>query len=103
MPSNSIANGSALVPQREALNLEVAKSNNNTEHHAPMRISDDDSHPPPSKRILASEEDRLMAAHMATMPSANFKITSRGDGSLMVGMEVNGVMYHGVLFAQARV
>lgn len=60
---------------------------------------------PPRKRLM-TDEDRLLAH--AGMPSAHLKITSRNDGrseidsSLVVTMEVNGIMYQGVLFAQHR-
>ncbi|XP_064607728.1 AT-rich interactive domain-containing protein 3A-like isoform X1 [Liolophura sinensis] len=59
---------------------------------------------PPRKRLYLSEEERLMAH--AGMPSCHLKITSRNDGrceidnSLVVSMEINGIMYQGVLFAQ---
>lgn len=33
------------------------------------------------------------------IPSAHLKITSRGENSLVVSMEINGTMYQGVLFA----
>ncbi|XP_067665272.1 AT-rich interactive domain-containing protein 3C-like isoform X1 [Haliotis asinina] len=62
---------------------------------------------PPRKRML-SEEERILAH--AGMPSAHLKITSRIcisddgrseiDNSLVVSMEINGIMYQGVLFAQ---
>ncbi|XP_052791466.1 AT-rich interactive domain-containing protein 3C-like isoform X2 [Mya arenaria] len=57
---------------------------------------------PPRKRLM-TEEDRIMA-HPG-MPSAHLKITSRNDGrteidnSLVISMEINGIMYQGVLFA----
>lgn len=61
---------------------------------------------PPRKRLMTEEErfsERIMA-HPA-MPSAHLKITSRNDGrsevdnSLVISMEINGIMYQGVLFA----
>lgn len=58
---------------------------------------------PPRKRLLTSEEERLIS-HVG-MPSTHIKITSRNDGrsdidnSLVVSMEINGIMYQGVLFA----
>ncbi|XP_052281177.1 AT-rich interactive domain-containing protein 3C-like [Dreissena polymorpha] len=57
---------------------------------------------PPRKRLM-TEEDRIMP-HPA-MPTAHLKITSRNDGrteidnSLVISMEINGIMYQGVLFA----
>ncbi|XP_063431906.1 AT-rich interactive domain-containing protein 3C-like isoform X2 [Mytilus trossulus] len=58
---------------------------------------------PPRKRLLTTEEERLIS-HVG-MPSTHIKITSRNDGrsdidnSLVVSMEINGIMYQGVLFA----
>lgn len=60
---------------------------------------------PPRKRLM-TEEDRIMA-HPG-MPSTHIKITSRNDGrteidnSLVVSMEINGIMYQGVLFAHQQ-
>ncbi|XP_059179367.1 AT-rich interactive domain-containing protein 3C-like [Physella acuta] len=57
---------------------------------------------PPRKRLI-TENDRILPT---SMHSAHFKITSRNDGrseidtSLVVSMEINGIMYQGVLFAQ---
>ncbi|KAI0208020.1 hypothetical protein LSAT2_007295 [Lamellibrachia satsuma] len=71
-------------------------------HHHRSMLSSQKMEPPPKRMTL--DEDRL-AAHMG-MPSAHLKITSRNDGraefdnSLVVSMEINGIMYQGVLFAQ---
>ncbi|CAL1535319.1 unnamed protein product [Lymnaea stagnalis] len=57
---------------------------------------------PPRKRLI-TESERVLPH---SMHSAHFKITSRNDGrseidtSLVVSMEINGIMYQGVLFAQ---
>ncbi|KAK3606042.1 hypothetical protein CHS0354_025092 [Potamilus streckersoni] len=57
---------------------------------------------PPRKR-LHTDDDRIMPH--ASIPAAHLKITSRNDGrseidnSLVVSMEINGIMYQGVLFA----
>ncbi|XP_021345952.1 AT-rich interactive domain-containing protein 3A-like isoform X1 [Mizuhopecten yessoensis] len=58
---------------------------------------------PPRKRLMTSEEERIISHN--NMPSTHIKITSRNDGrteidnSLVVSMEINGIMYQGVLFA----
>uniref|UniRef100_A0A915PQX4 REKLES domain-containing protein n=1 Tax=Setaria digitata TaxID=48799 RepID=A0A915PQX4_9BILA len=49
-----------------------------------------------SNNLLANlATERLFGA----IPSAHLKITSRGENSLVVSMEINGTMYQGVLFA----
>lgn len=60
--------------------------------------------PPPAKRLL-SEEDSATDKAVSGLAGAHIKISNRGDGrngenSLVVSMELNGVMYQGVLFAQ---
>ncbi|XP_055349704.1 AT-rich interactive domain-containing protein 3A-like [Paramacrobiotus metropolitanus] len=63
---------------------------------------------PANKRPKNGIEEELRAPFpmMHTgLPSAHLKITSRGDGrsmdgSLVISMEINGIMYQGVLFAQ---
>ncbi|CAL4203591.1 unnamed protein product, partial [Meganyctiphanes norvegica] len=72
--------------------------------------------PPAAKRQAANEDPcelRFPPPSTPTptptgqsAPGANIKITSRGDGrnsdqSLVVSMEINGILYQGVLFAQA--
>ncbi|XP_022235718.1 protein dead ringer homolog, partial [Limulus polyphemus] len=92
-----------MFPQQEALNLEVPR--NSVHPSQPADKMEDSIETPPAKRFL-SEEELLLAR--ATLPSAHLKITSRGDGrspidnSLVVSMEINGVMYQGVLFAQTH-
>ncbi|XP_065168060.1 protein dead ringer-like isoform X2 [Atheta coriaria] len=86
-----------LEPQKEALNLSDA---------SPPMIKREPEHrdsPPPAKKFIKDSND-----HPAKMmaPSTNIKINSRGDArngdnSLVVSMELNGVTYQGVLFAQA--
>ncbi|XP_022237248.1 AT-rich interactive domain-containing protein 3C-like isoform X2 [Limulus polyphemus] len=95
------------VPQQEALNLQMPRNS----HHSVRpkesltRKMEDVINSPPAKRFL-SDDDLLWAR--ATLPSAHFKITSRVDGrsqadnSLVVSMEINGVMYQGLLFAQSH-
>ncbi|OWA51632.1 Protein dead ringer-like protein [Hypsibius exemplaris] len=58
------------------------------------------------KSGMEYDDDRPypMPVH-AGLPTAHFKIASRGDGrtvdsSLVISMEINGIMYQGVLFAQ---
>ncbi|VDK76743.1 unnamed protein product [Litomosoides sigmodontis] len=49
-----------------------------------------------SNNLLASlATERLFGG----IPSAHLKITSRGENTLVVSMEINGTMYQGVLFA----
>uniref|UniRef100_A0AAF5Q2Y6 Uncharacterized protein n=2 Tax=Wuchereria bancrofti TaxID=6293 RepID=A0AAF5Q2Y6_WUCBA len=49
-----------------------------------------------SNNLLANlATERLFGS----IPSAHLKITSRGENSLVVSMEINGTMYQGVLFA----
>merc|ERR1719187_2235103 len=70
------------------------------------------SAPPNAKRQLAHDDPQEVRIPPHNnipspgLPGANIKITSRGDGrnndqSLVVSMEINGVIYQGVLFAQA--
>ncbi|XP_060817803.1 protein dead ringer isoform X4 [Bombus pascuorum] len=60
--------------------------------------------PPPAKRLL-SQDDSPMEKSATVATGTHIKISNRGDGrngdnSLVVSMELNGVMYQGVLFAQ---
>ncbi|KAG8189633.1 hypothetical protein JTE90_009563 [Oedothorax gibbosus] len=113
-----------VMPQQEALNLEVSSrsstttnnnnnssnnNNNNNNEHKPlnMRKQHFEEDVRPSKRLLM-EEERLHSRSTISMPSTHIKITNnRGpDGrtqndssSLTVTMEVNGIMYQGLLFA----
>ncbi|GLV40612.1 retained [Carabus blaptoides fortunei] len=85
-------------PQKEALNLsEATNSVSNSIKREPERDP-----PPPAKR-LQHDEDR---GSPVSSPSTHIKINSRGDArtgdnSLVVSMELNGVTYQGVLFAQS--
>ncbi|XP_061927538.1 protein dead ringer isoform X5 [Apis cerana] len=61
--------------------------------------------PPPAKRLLSDEDSPPEKNAPATL-GTHIKISNRGDGrngdnSLVVSMELNGVMYQGVLFAQS--
>jgi hypothetical protein len=92
-------------PQREALNLEVREQQARAlQESIVKRESDEPVGPPPPKRIMSSEDN--MNKHSG-VSGTHIKIASRGDGragmdnSLVVSMEINGVMYQGVLFAQS--
>ncbi|XP_067001246.1 protein dead ringer isoform X2 [Anabrus simplex] len=84
-----------MEPQKEALNLDVREREVKREHEEPVG-------PPPAKRLLGDEDGVKMA-----QSGTHIKIASRGDGragmdnSLVVSMEINGIMYQGVLFAQS--
>ncbi|CAG5134425.1 unnamed protein product, partial [Candidula unifasciata] len=91
------------LTERDALAVEAAsrameEATRKMEHA--NRVSLDDG--PPRKRLL-TDNDRILPS---SLHSAHFKITSRNDGrseidtSLVVSMEINGIMYQGVLFAQ---
>ncbi|XP_037078645.1 AT-rich interactive domain-containing protein 3A-like, partial [Pollicipes pollicipes] len=56
----------------------------------------DDLSPPPNKRARSDDEEHKMNA----LPHTKMSISSKGDGSLVLSMELNGVVYQGVLFAQ---
>ncbi|XP_064474485.1 AT-rich interactive domain-containing protein 3C-like isoform X2 [Ornithodoros turicata] len=104
---NSIASMALGVPQQqEALNLEVPRGD-----HKPLdsrRLLEDPlTNGPPPKRFLSVDEERLLA-HTAQMPTTHIKVISRGDGrtqvdsSMVVTMDINGITYQGVLFAQTH-
>ncbi|XP_035710015.1 protein dead ringer homolog isoform X2 [Folsomia candida] len=67
-------------------------NNNNNNHHAA---------PPPPKRLAMDDPDTPpRSISIPALTGANIKINSRGDGrdsSLVVSMEINGIMYVGVL------
>ncbi|XP_077516205.1 AT-rich interactive domain-containing protein 3A-like isoform X3 [Amblyomma americanum] len=97
------------VPQQqEALNLEVPRGGS-SDHKVldPRRLLDESLGGPPSKRFLSSEEERLLA-HSMQPHTTHIKLNSRGDGrnqadnSMSVTMEVNGIIYHGVLYPQSH-
>jgi hypothetical protein len=61
---------------------------------------------PPCKRPTMFDDDRRFLAHLG-VPTAHLKMTSHNNGgrleydnSMVVSMEINGLMYQGVLFAQ---
>ncbi|XP_076475685.1 retained isoform X7 [Bombus vancouverensis nearcticus] len=105
-------------PQREALDLGLRSS---PICLSPMRQSSPSSggsiqikkdqdltntcRMPPAKRSL-SEDDSPVEKNPMVAAGTHIKISNRGDGrngdnSLVVSMELNGVMYQGVLFAQS--
>ncbi|KAK0088059.1 hypothetical protein PV325_013247 [Microctonus aethiopoides] len=104
--------------QREALDLGLRSSPNSTSpnRHSPItginlhhkREHDIDScAPPPLKRSLFDDDvNNVNDKSVPTFAGTHIKISNRGDNktgdnSLVVSMELNGVMYQGVLFAQA--
>lgn len=97
---------SLFVPQQEALNLEVPRGGS-ADHKVldPRRLLGESLGPPASKRFISSDEDGLLAHSMHT---THIKMNSRGDGrgqadnSMSVTMEVNGIIYHGVLYPQSH-
>ncbi|XP_044589672.1 protein dead ringer isoform X3 [Cotesia glomerata] len=104
-------------PQREALDLGLRTSPTSTSplrHSSPssggsLQVKKDrDSHDPSAfishKRTLS--EDEGPHEKIPALPGTHIKISNRGDGrngdnSLAVSMEINGMMYQGVLYAQS--
>ncbi|KAG7198141.1 hypothetical protein KM043_005560 [Ampulex compressa] len=104
-------------PQREALDLGLRSSpvSSSPARQSPPSLGgsvqvkrDQDltgtPGPPPAKRLLSDEESPV-EKHVPASVGTHIKISNRGDGrngdnSLVVSMELNGVMYQGVLFAQ---
>ncbi|XP_043796773.1 protein dead ringer isoform X2 [Apis laboriosa] len=111
-------------PQREALDLGLSREflfHRSSPVSSPARQSSPSSGgsmqvkrdteltvapgPPPAKRLL-SDEDSPPEKNAPPTLGTHIKISNRGDGrngdnSLVVSMELNGVMYQGVLFAQS--
>ncbi|XP_066590471.1 AT-rich interactive domain-containing protein 3C isoform X2 [Prorops nasuta] len=103
-------------PQREALDLGLRSSpvpSSPTRQSPPGnsvqtkkdRESSGTPGPTPAKRLLPDEETTDEKVMVPTFAGTHIKIDNGGDGkngdnSLVVSMELNGVMYHGVLFAQ---
>ncbi|XP_074032588.1 retained isoform X3 [Leptinotarsa decemlineata] len=89
-------------PQKEPINLSESSSQSSTVKREP----DHRESPPPPKRLLKEEEEAELPLTPKSSPtSTHIKINSRGDSrngdnSLVVSMEINGVTYQGVLFAQ---
>ncbi|XP_053975287.1 AT-rich interactive domain-containing protein 3C-like isoform X3 [Hylaeus anthracinus] len=105
-------------PQREALDLGLRSSpvsspparQSSPSSGGSMQVKRDPElistpGPPPAKRLL-SDDDSPIEKNTPTSIGTHIKISNRGDGrngdnSLVVSMELNGVMYQGVLFAQS--
>lgn len=104
-------------PQREALDLGLRSSpvssparQSSPSSGGSMQVKRDTEltvapGPPPAKRLLSDEDSPPEKNAPATL-GTHIKISNRGDGrngdnSLVVSMELNGVMYQGVLFAQS--
>ncbi|XP_077989553.1 protein dead ringer homolog [Glandiceps talaboti] len=82
-------------------------------HNSQMFPSDIDGPPPPKRQMLSEEQIRqIQQLQSREMPqSAHIKMTStrdsgmpmlelRGDNSLIVSIELNGVLYQGILYAR---
>ncbi|XP_050514172.1 protein dead ringer-like isoform X2 [Diabrotica virgifera virgifera] len=85
-------------PQKEPINLSEPSSG------VLKREPECRESPPPPKRPVKEEEEPEPSKAMHS-PSTHIKINSRGDArngdnSLVVSMELNGITYQGVLFAQ---
>ncbi|KAJ8678734.1 hypothetical protein QAD02_014521, partial [Eretmocerus hayati] len=101
-------------PQKEALDLGLRSSptsSSPTGHSPPSSGSisikrEADRNSPErtsSNKRLRLDEDSHTDNNVPALPGTHIKISNRGDGrdnSLVVSMELNGVMYQGVLFAQ---
>ncbi|GIY43383.1 protein dead ringer [Caerostris extrusa] len=114
------------MPQQEALNLEVSRNSSmndqkpldmaskNSHSDVKPKRPDDDMRDLRAAKRFAAEDERL--PQRPSINTTHIKITkqqrleydivlsfsdtrSQSDGSLMVTMDVNGVMYQGVLFA----
>lgn len=62
---------------------------------------------PSAPKRLLSDDDSPPEKNATTSVGTHIKISNRGDGrngdnSLVVSMELNGIMYQGVLFAQSE-
>ncbi|XP_011300645.1 AT-rich interactive domain-containing protein 3C isoform X2 [Fopius arisanus] len=118
-PHSPNPQASSPEPQREALDLGLRSSpmSSSPTRHSPqssggsMRVKKDteltgNTGPPPPKRSL-SDDESTHDKYVPSLPGTHIKISNRGDGrngdnSLVVSMELNGVMYEGVLFAQSH-
>ncbi|XP_043684083.1 protein dead ringer-like isoform X2 [Vespula pensylvanica] len=100
-------------PQREALDLGLRSSPVCSSPSGPSPLSsgssfhtrkDNEQGPPAAKRLLC-DEDNPPDKNPSSSTGTHIKICNRGDGkngenSLVVSVELNGVTYQGVLFAQ---
>ncbi|CAL8096728.1 unnamed protein product [Orchesella dallaii] len=88
---------SIYTPEKEISKRLDRDRHERNDHHD--RNHNNHSAPPPPKRIALDEPETPVSRGIPAMPGAHIKINSRGDG-LVVSMEINGIMYQGVLFAQ---
>ncbi|KAK6630567.1 hypothetical protein RUM43_014552 [Polyplax serrata] len=96
-------------PQKEALDLgvkEQQQTQRQTSPHVKREPQEAITNGPPTKKLLPEEDDDEGEREGIKVDGkAHIKITSKGDGkgqenSLLVSMDINGIMYQGVLFAQ---
>ncbi|KAJ8924492.1 hypothetical protein NQ315_007289 [Exocentrus adspersus] len=88
-------------PQKEPMNLSEAST-------TVKRVPECREASPPAKRLTKEEDEDIEPPkeNSNSTPATHIKINSRGDprngsdNSLVVSMELNGVTYQGVLFAQ---
>merc|ERR1719400_2432205 len=77
------------------------RSKDSEKSRDPEEEDDEDMSPPPMKRERVDSFDHRNGSPV--MSGANIRIANRGesgDSSLVVSLEINSVMYQGVLFAQ---
>ncbi|KAF7492158.1 AT-rich interactive domain-containing protein 3C [Sarcoptes scabiei] len=90
--------------QNEVLNLECNSRNDDAKQSSQERKTnyEDLFGVPPTKRFLNKENFMMNSS----FPSTHLKISSKDgrtlDGQLTVSMEINGILYHGILFAQTN-
>ncbi|XP_058804149.1 protein dead ringer isoform X2 [Phymastichus coffea] len=119
-PHSPTAQPASPEPQKEALDLGLRSSPSTSSppnRQSPpsssggsvavkREIERSDSQPEQStNKRLCLDEDAAAENQAAALPGTHIKISNRGDGrdnSMVVSMEINGVMYQGVLFAQAE-
>ncbi|KAF5291084.1 hypothetical protein FQR65_LT11469 [Abscondita terminalis] len=89
-------------PQKEALNLSDPAPHIPLSQQAVVKREIERECSPPARKFIKAEDE---PRHI-TPSSTHIKINSRGDSrngdnSLVVSMELNGITYQGVLFAQS--
>ncbi|CAH1124027.1 unnamed protein product [Ceutorhynchus assimilis] len=103
-------NQTQIEPQKEPINLSEPTPTLKRESECSIKREPDcRESPPPPKRMSKEDDDSARslspASPVHTPISTHIKITSRGDSrngdkSLVVSMELDGITYQGVLFAQ---